>query len=123
MVSRITLRGATPLHAVLERPDVLADLRKHLNDSYPLFFCDALVDGTTDARDKEALRREGLFPAVFLQAAAAQRSDPDQAVAFLQDEFLAKNIQLPGSCVRSVAQLAAEAEDLVLDLLAQGDER
>lgn len=123
MVSRITLRGATPLHAVLERPDVLADLRKHLNDSYPLFFCDALVDGTTDARDKDALRREGLFPAVFLQAAAAQRSDPDQAVAFLQDEFLAKNIQLPGSCVRSVAQLAAEAEDLVLDLLAQGDER
>ena len=54
MVSRITLRGATPLHAVLERPDVLADLRKHLNDSYPLFFC-VCVGG----RDHRCARQGG----------------------------------------------------------------
>ncbi len=123
MVTRITLEGATPLHAVLGRPGVLADMRKSVNDSYPEFFCDTLIDATVQPRDKEALRREGLFPAVFLQVAEAQRNDVDGEKAYLQDEFLKKNVQLPGSCFRAVDDLAVEAENLVLDLLSQGDDR
>ena len=123
MVSRITLVGSTHLHAMLERDDIRADLRKHLNDSYPAFFCDALLDATVEPRDKDALRREGLFPAVFLQVADAQRSNPDDEIAYLQEEFLAKGMQLPSACTRLVDDLSAEAENLVLDLLSQGEDR
>lgn len=122
MVVRVTLTGATPLHTMLERADVLAELRKHINDAYPVFFCDALVDATVQPRDKAALRREGLFPAVFLQVAESQRANPDDEIAFIQDEFLRKNVQLPSSYTRSIDELAEEAENLVLDLLAQGDD-
>lgn len=123
MVARIVLEGATPLHVLLERPDVLCELRKHVNDAYSEFFCDALVDATVLPRDKDALRAEGLFPSVFLQVAEAQRRNPDDAVAFLQDEFLRKNVQLPSSYTRMIDELAEDAENLVLDLLLQGDER
>lgn len=123
MVVRIALIGATPLHVMLSRPDVLAGLRKHVNDAYSAFFCDALVDETVPPRDKDALRKEGLFPAVFLQVADAQKRNSDEAIAFLQDEFLKKNIQLPSAYARNVDDLAQSAEDLVLDLLAQDDDR
>lgn len=123
MVVRIALEGATPMHAMLDRADVIAGLRKHVNDAYSAFFCDALANLTVPPRDKEALRREGLFPAVFLQVAGAQRSNPDEAIAFLQDEFIKKNIQLPGAYTRNIDAFAEEAENLVLDLLAQGDEQ
>lgn len=123
MIARITLEGATPLHALLKRPGVLADMRKHINDSYSEFFCDALLDATVQPRDKDALKREGLFPAVFLQVAEAQRENAEGEAAYLQDEFLKKNIPLPSFCVRAVDDLAEEAENLVLDLLSQGDDR
>lgn len=122
MCARITLTGATPLHAVLARPGVVEDLRKHINDGYPSFFCDALIDATTRPCDKEALRREGLFPAVFLQVADALRADSDEEVAYLQEEFLKKNVQLPSAFARRIDDLAADAENLVLDLLNRGDE-
>ena len=123
MVVRIALEGATPLHAMLDRADVIAGLRKHVNDAYSAFFCDALTNLTVPPRDKEALRREGLFPAVFLQVADAQRRNPDEAIAFLQDEFIKKNIQLPSAYTRNIDAFAEAAENLVLDLLAQGDEQ
>ena len=123
MVARITLEGATSLHPLLERPGVLDDLRKHVNDSYSEFFCDTLLDATVQPRDKEALRSEGLFPSVFLQVAEAQRGNAEGEVAYVQDEFLKKNVPLPGSCIRAVQELAEDAENLVLDLLSQGDER
>ena len=116
MVVRIALEGATPMHAMLDRADVIAGLRKHVNDAYSAFFCDALTNLTVPPRDKEALRREGLFPAVFLQVA-------DAAIAFLQDEFIKKNIQLPSAYTRNIDAFAEAAENLVLDLLAQGDEQ
>ncbi len=102
---------------------MLAGLRKHVNDAYSAFFCDALVNETVPPRDKEALRREGLFPAVFLQVADAQRRNSDESIAFLQDEFLKKNIQLPSAYTRNIDKLAESAENLVLDLLAQDDDR
>ena len=91
-----------------------------------------LPQGVRDSRErecynvnrvKEALRREGLFPAVFLQVADAQRRNPDEAIAFLQDEFIKKNIQLPSAYTRNIDAFAEAAENLVLDLLAQGDEQ
>ena len=122
MVTRVKLQGATPLHETLGRPGVLEDMRKHINDSYSEFFCDALVDRTTAPRDREALRREGMFPAVLLDVAEAQRENERGEVAYLQDEFLKRGLTLPGGCVRHIDDFADDAENLVLDLLSQGEE-
>ena len=120
MVSRVTLSGKTPLHSMLARPDVCEDLRKHINDSYSAFFCDAVIDATREPRDKKALRSEGLFPAVLMKVAADQHANPEDAAAFLQEEFLARGLQLPGSCARKADKLSSRAEEMVLDLLMQG---
>ena len=121
MVTRVTLSGATPLHAVLRRPGVVDDLRKQINDAYSEFFCDALVDRTCAPRDLDALRQEALFPSVLLGISASQRADAEGQAAYLQEAFLKKNLSLPSACVRAVDELGAEAENLVLDLLLQGD--
>ena len=104
MISRIALTGTTALHEVLSRSDVLEDLRKHVNDSYASFFCDTMVDETQEPRDKQALREEGLFPAVFLRVAETQRSLPEEQIAFLQQEFLDRGLQMPSSCAGKVGQ-------------------
>lgn len=123
MVTRITLTGTTPLHELLGRPGVLGDVRATINDSYIEFFCDALIDETRAPLDEEALRAEGLFPAVFLRAADAVRADPAAEIAFLQEEFLNRNIALAAPfSEQRVDELAAQAERLVLDLLVgEGD--
>lgn len=122
MCARITLTGTTPLHTVLARPNMMDDLRKHINDGYPSFFCDALVDATVQPYDKNALRREGLFPAVFLRVADAMRDDHDDDIAYLQEEFLKKNLPLPNAYVQHIDSLVDDAENMVLDLLQRGDE-
>lgn len=120
MCTRITLVGATALHGVLGRPGVMEDLRKQINDAYPEFFCDALIDKTRAPYDTFAMRREGMFPAVFLGVADAMREDVPDDVAFLQKELLARGIALPSSLVQGAPDIAREAEELVLDLLCGG---
>ncbi len=117
MVTRVTLTGSTPLHGLLQRPGVLEDVRAGLNRRYSVFFCDAIVDATVQPLDKDALRREGLFPAAFLQAAETQHENPSVCRAILQDEFLKLGMTLPARTERSVETLSSEAENLVLDLL------
>lgn len=121
MCVRVTLIGATALHELLARPGVLEDLRHQINDGYPEFFCDALIDATRRPIDKGALLREGLFPAVLMRTARAHRGNVADEVAYLQEEFMRKGMSLPASCVKRVDDLAAEAENLVLDLLQRGE--
>ena len=117
MICRITLTGATPLHESLARPDVIEGMREALNNSYPGFFVDALIDGTTLPLDKDALRREGLFPAVFMGIAERTRENPKLEEVLLQEEFMKKNITMPVFTREQVDELGEEAENLVLDLL------
>lgn len=119
MISRVTLRGATPLHEALGAPGVLDDLRASLNGAYADFFVDAIVDGTTMPIDKEALRAEGLFPAVLMQAADAQRACPAEQELVVQDAFMKAKLSPPSLSAEALDGLMAEAEDLVLDLLAR----
>ena len=121
MCVRVSLVGETRLHRLLEGPGVLQDMRKALNDSYPLFYCDALIDKTTQPLDKAALAKEGLFPAVLMQASAECKDGHDETLAYLQDEFLKKGLQLPHGCEKDIPVLIKEAEDMVLDLLVKGD--
>ena len=123
MVSRITLVGATPLHEVLSRPGVLEEVRTTLNESYSEFYCDALIDRTRLPLDEEALRHEGMFPAVFLRVADGAQSDPARQIDYVQEEFLERNLPMLSSLSeKRVKRLTEEAAALVMDLLVQGDD-
>lgn len=123
MVTRISLVGATPLHEVLNRPGVLEEVRGTLNEAYSEFYCDSLIDRTRRPLDEEALRAEGLFPAVFLRATDVARSDPARQIDYVQEEFLARNLPMLSSLSeKKMARLTDETASLVLDLLVQGDD-
>lgn len=134
MVARVTIGGPTPLFDTLSRPGVMEDLRTELNESYPAFFCDALVNATTPVLDKEALRAEGLFPAALIRAARAMRIEEkrgahaadshasdgvhaDDRLAYLQEEFARRGLALPHGIERSLDDLTDSACDLALALL------
>ena len=123
LVARIELVGRTPLHRAFSVPGVLEDLRAQVNDAYALFFCDALIDRTAEPLDRAALRAEGLFPAVLMQVAAAQRGNTEGTVAYLQEEFLARGLSLPTAVANEAEGLIGEAESLALELLGGGDAR
>ncbi len=74
MVVRVTIKGATPLYDVLASPGAVEDMRIELNEKYPTFYCDALVNATVPPLDKEALASAGLFPATLLRCAQEMRT-------------------------------------------------
>ncbi len=117
MVVRITLVGATPLHTLLANRAELEALRADLNNSYPSFFCDALVDATTAPRDKEKLAAPGTFTGSFLRRAAEDRAHKDAQLAYLQEEFARRGLTVPQTVARTTEELSERAEDLVLSML------
>ena len=119
MVVRIVLVGSTELHSYLRQPDVIRDLRKRINDAYPSFYCDALVDRTRPVLDREAVLREGLFPAYALRVADEQRREKEQAVNYVQAEFVRYGIDIPASLARKIDAFEDAAETLVIDLLRE----
>ena len=120
---RVELRGETSLHRVLATPGVLEEIRTEINNTYAYFFCDALLDRTRAPLDREALQKEGLFPAVLMQVASAQRQSPEASIAYLEDAFLEKKLRLPTEVVCDQAKLHDDAESLVLDLLGRDEAR
>ena len=90
-------------------PGVLEDVRAALNETYPDFFVDSLVDRTCAPLDREALLREDLFPAAFLRAAHRQRSDEDALVRYLQEAFLERGAVVSASLLEDVDAVATEA--------------
>mgnify|MGYP006981749199 CR=1 FL=1 len=121
MVSRIILTGATSLHEVLGRPGVLEEVRASLNDAYSEFYCDSLIDETTAPIDEEALRAEGLFPAVFLRTVDRLSEDVEGQIDYLQVRIpRAQRSPYGGAFREEGAPAHDEAARLVLDLLLQG---
>ena len=121
MVVRVILEGETNLHAFLAKSDVIFDLRKRLNNAYPTFFCDTLVDRTRSPRDRLALKREGLFTRHVLRVAEQQRVHSIEMVNYIQSEFVKRGIDVPASLPKRVGPLNDLAEALVLDLLEEDD--
>ena len=119
MVVRIVFVGTTDLHEFLAKPTVLADLRKRINNAYPMFYCDAIVDTTHPMRNRAAMMRDGLFEAHVLRVADRQRSHPEEMVNYVQAEFVKRGIDVPSSLVRKIGDYNDEAETLALDLLAE----
>lgn len=117
MIFRVILTGRTALHDILQE-SVMEDLRTAINDSYPFFFIDAIVGETQALQDKEALRAEGLFPAVCLEQMDALRSDSSSAFE-LEQEFYERNLALPKALRSDFEGICDDAETLVLDLLGK----
>ena len=68
----------------------------------------------------DALVAEGLFPATLIGASRAERERPEEALRYIEEEFLNQGIPLSPSHARRIARFQEQAEDLALDLLAQG---
>ncbi len=118
MVFRIILEGRSALHSTLTS-QVLGDLRTAINDSYPFFFIDAITNETAALIDKDALRREGLFPAVFLDAVSSFAQDKRRCVLAVESEYTARSLPLPKGLESGMDAACKEAETLVLDLLSK----
>lgn len=121
MISRITLVGATPLCRFLENETTLEDLRVNLNETYPSFFCDAIINKTMMPLDRSKLAAEGLFPSVFMRIASEQQASPDDELYYLEEAFSQRNLSSLLTRLKDVDELASEAETLVLDLLTKDD--
>ena len=120
MIERITLVGATPLHAILQQPGVLEDLRARVNEGYDRFYCDAILDRTSAVLDREKLLAEGLFPAVFLRACEANAANSPGELAYLQQEFIDRGIGIPNVSEKALRKMRRRAEIMVMDLLSEG---
>ena len=118
MVFRFTLKGRTSLHETLT-PHVLEDLRVSLNDSYPFFYVDALVNHTLSVVDRVALAAEGLFPATYLDAVAACCSNKVETLRTLERSFYDRDLTLPSTVGRHFDEVCDDAQELVLDLLSR----
>ena len=119
MVVRVILEGQTCLHEYLVQPDVIGSMRKRLNDAYPTFYCDALVDRTVPLRDVASARQEGMFVSHVMSVSNRQRSDVDATVNYLQAEFVKRGLSIPASLSRHIDDYSDAAETLVFDLLEE----
>lgn len=118
MIFRITLTGRSSLHEELTAR-VLEDMRAILNDGYPFFYVDALLDKTIPLLDYKTLQKEGLFPAVYLDVMKACRSEKEATLIELEKQFYQRDLSLPSSLEAKYEDLCDEAETLVLDLLGR----
>ena len=117
MIARVTLVGATPLHGMLATPGYIDEMRDELNERYPSFFCDALIDETTSPLDRDAMHAAGLFEASLLRESAKLASNKQETIEYLQREFAARGLALPADIDRALEGACARAEDMALELL------
>ncbi len=118
MIFRITLMGRSALHGELTT-QVLEDMRAILNDGYPFFYIDALLDKTKPSLKLQTLRKEGLFPSVYLDVMDSYRDHKDKVVLDLEKQFYQRDLSMPSSLESKYSDLCSDAELLVLDLLGR----
>ena len=121
MIFRITLIGRSALHGELTT-QVLEDMRAILNDGYPFFYIDALLDKTKPSLKLQTLRKEGLFPSVYLDVMDSYRDHKDKVVLDLEKQFYQRDLSMPSLLESKYSDLCSDAELLVLDLLGRDGE-
>ncbi len=108
MAAHVNLVGETDLHGYLRKPEVIAGMRKHINDTCPGFFCDAIVDGTR-------------FPATASTPAFSLDVESDSAlIDYVQNTLVQRSIPVPDALGRRIGEFRATAETLARDFV---DER
>ena len=118
MVVRVALTGETALHEFLVRDEVIDDLRNHINNAYPSFFCDVLRDRTWPAGGGE--EPAGAFPAIVGEIADEERGREDVLINYVQSELVKRGIAVPASLGSRIGEFDAAADRIVLDLLQEG---
>ena len=119
MLCRVILTGTTSLHRDLHS-QVLDDLRSVINDRYPFFFIDAIENRTRPELDRGAIKKEGLFPAVYLSTMRSQQKEKADGLMYIEQEFAAYNLPIP-KLQGCFDELCEEAETLVFDLLSESN--
>lgn len=122
MVARIELVGSTRLHAKLSDPGVLEALRNSLNESYPSFYCDALLCATTPVRDKEKIAASNTFSGTMLRCVRKDALDSQAQLSYLQEEFARRGLSVPCGVAQQLSVLSECAEDRLLSMV-DGEER
>lgn len=122
LLVRVTLRGSTSLHSLLESTATRETLRAQLNEADQEVFYDSISDATTGLLDEEALRRVGTFTETFLDVAQELEQDRDATVAYLESQFAAKGMALPHFVIDHLDDLQKEAKTSVLYKLAAMDD-
>ena len=111
MVAHVNLVGETDLHGYLRKPDVLAGMRKRVNDACPSFFCDAVVDATR-------------FPAASDGSATPTfEEEPDGTlIDYVQNTLVQRGIAVPDALARRIGDFRTSAMTFASDLLdGRGD--
>ena len=110
MVARVNLVGEAELHAYLRKPDVLAGMRKHINDTCPGFFCDAIIDGTC-------------FPQSLSEDSSAVFSCDESdstLIDYVQNTLVQRGIAVPDALGRRIGEFRSKSSIVANDLV---DER
>lgn len=84
------------------------------------FFIDDVVNETRAKIDKDAIEKEGLFPAVYLSTMRAQKKDKVDGLSYLEQQFSALDLPVP-KLQRRFDEACKEAESLVFDLLSENN--
>ena len=79
---------------------------------------DDVVNETRAKIDKDAIEKEGLFPAVYLSTMRAQKKDKVDGLSYLEQQFSALDLPVP-KLQRRFDEACKEAESLVFDLLSE----
>lgn len=116
MVAHVNLVGESELHSYLRKPDVMAGMRKHINESCSGFFCDAIVDATefppqadVGAKDNAALSHMN-----------ARSCSDNELIDFAQNTLVQRGIPVPDALARRMGDFRAAAKTRACDLV---DER
>ena len=123
MVARVNLVGETPLHGYLRQADVTANIRKHINDTCPGFFCDAIVDGTHFAYG-QADGEQTVPPRVsrVLSKADEQAGHESELIDYVQSTLVQRGVPVPDALSRRIGDFRASAKAIAFDLVdGRGD--
>lgn len=123
MVARVNLVGETPLHGYLRQADVTANIRKHINDTCPGFFCDAIVDGTHFAYG-QADGEQAAPPRVshVLSKADEQAGHESELIDYVQSTLVQRGVPVPDALSRRIGDFRASAKAIAFDLVdGRGD--
>ena len=104
MVAHVNLVGETDLHGYLRQDDVITGMRRHINDTCPGFFCDAIFNGTRFPH--------GQYP-------TAPESD-GELIDYVQSTLVQRGVPVPDALGSRIGEFRTAAATLAFDLL---DER
>lgn len=129
LVLRVELRGRGPLHAALRQPGFVDDLQGQVNEAFesrePFAWCERVSDRTAAEIDRDARAAGADFVAELLRLSSSVQADPAQLAELaaeldpLYDHQRFRFLREGRPDSDNLAELLQEAEEIVLDLLAE----